>query len=434
MGSRMFLHKVSVTDALDAATNKIDASCLGHFSNEILAYPIGSLAAESKQFDVIILGAGAAGLMCGLTASQRGRRVLLLEHNSEPGRKILISGGGRCNFTNTGTRAENFLSGNPHFAKSALARYQPSDFIALVQKHRIAYHEKKLGQLFCDRSAAEILTMLLAEYQGELRLNCKITAVRRATEFVVESSLGEFSAPCLVVSTGGLSIPKMGATSFAYQLARQFEMKIVETRPGLVPLTFAESDLKKFQTLAGVSMDAIARIGSRTFQESILFTHRGLSGPAVLQISSYWQHASPIRLNLLPGITLEEELLNRKEQGEQSETRTVVSKYLAQRFVDTWFTHQAGSRPLAQAAVKELRAVAAGLQDWQVEPSGTEGFDKAEVTVGGVSTAELSSQTMEAKKVPGLFFIGEAVDVTGHLGGYNFQWAWASGYAAGTSV
>ncbi len=372
--------------------------------------------------------------MCALTAFQRGRRVLLLEHNSEPGRKILISGGGRCNFTNTGTRAENFLSGNPHFAKSALARYQPSDFIAMVRKHKIAYHEKKLGQLFCDHSASEILTMLLAEYQGELRLDCKITAVRRATEFVVESSLGEFNAPCLVVATGGLSIPKMGATPFAYHLARQFDVKIVETRPGLVPLTFADSDRKKFHSLAGVSMDAIARIGSRSFQENILFTHRGLSGPAMLQISSYWKPASPIRLNLLPGISLEEELLHRKEHGEQVETKTVVSKYLAQRFVDAWFTHQAGSRPLAQAAGKELRAVANGLQDWQVEPSGTEGFDKAEVTVGGVSTAEISSQTMEAKKVPGLFFIGEAVDVTGHLGGYNFQWAWASGHAAGTSV
>ncbi len=370
--------------------------------------------------------------MCAITASQRGQRVVLLEHNSEAGRKILISGGGRCNFTNTGTRAENFLSANPHFAKSALARFTPLDFIALVEKHKIAYHDKKLGQLFCDQSASQIVAMLLGEFKGQLILNCKIAAIRRTTEFIVESSQGEFSAPCLIVATGGLSIPKMGATGLAYELARQFGLKIVETRPGLVPLTFHEQDRKKFQDLAGVSTEAIASIGGRAFPEKLLFTHRGLSGPAVLQISSYWQRSNTVRFNLIPGVLLEQELLDRKQHGDQVETKTAITKYLSQRFVDAWFTDPIVSRPLIQASQKELRSIATGLQDWWVDPAGTEGYEKAEVTVGGISTDELSSKTMQSKKMPGLFFIGEAVDVTGHLGGYNFQWAWASGHAAGT--
>lgn len=383
-----------------------------------------------NNFDLIIIGAGAAGLMCGITASQLGRRTLILEHNTEPGRKILISGGGRCNFTNTGTRPENFLSANPHFAKSALARYRPADFIALVQKHKIAYHEKKLGQLFCDGPASQIVEMLLAEYRGNLHCNSRITAVRHATEFIVETSLGEFRAPRLVVSTGGLSIPKIGATPFAYDLARQFGIKIVATRPGLVPLTWNKIDLHKFQSLAGVSTESTVAIGSRTFREKLLFTHRGLSGPSVLQVSSYWQGKGPIRIDLAPDAPLEEELLERKQQNEPAEIRTAISRHLPQRLTDAWFTHQANSRPLLQAAVKELRAVADGLHNWRIEPAGTEGYEKAEVTVGGIDTNELSSQTMEVKKVPGLYFIGEAVDVTGHLGGYNFQWAWASANAA----
>ena len=382
------------------------------------------------NFDLIIIGAGAAGLMCGVAASQHGRRTLILEHNAEPGRKILISGGGRCNFTNTGTRPENFISANPHFAKSALARYSPNDFIALVEKHKISYHEKKLGQLFCDGPAAQIVAMLLAEFRGKLLCNCRITAVRHATEFIVETSQGEFNAPRLVVSSGGLSIPKIGATPFAYDLARQFGIKIAATRPGLVPLTWNHQDEKRFQPLAGVSTESIAAIGSRTFHEKLLFTHRGLSGPSVLQISSYWNGKGPIRIDLAPGIPIENELLDRKEQNDPTQIRSAVARYLPQRLTDAWFTHQASSRPLLQAGIKELRAIADGLHNWRIEPAGTEGYEKAEVTVGGIDTGELSSQTMEAKKVPGLYFIGEAVDVTGHLGGYNFQWAWASANAA----
>ena len=369
--------------------------------------------------------------MCGITASERGRRTLILEHNAEPGRKILISGGGRCNFTNTGTRPENFLSANPHFAKSALARFSPNDFIALVEKHKIAYHEKKLGQLFCDGPASQIVEMLLAEFKGKLLTNCHISAVRHATEFIVETSLGEFKAPRLVVSSGGLSIPKIGATPFAYDLARQFGIKIVATRPGLVPLTWNKNDLHKFQPLAGVSTESTAAIGSRTFQEKLLFTHRGLSGPSILQISSYWNGKSPIRIDLAPGVALEDEFIERKQQNDPTQIRTAVARHLPQRLTDAWFTHQAESRPLLQAGMKELRAIADGLHNWSIEPEGTEGYEKAEVTVGGIDTNELSSQTMESKKVPGLYFIGEAVDVTGHLGGYNFQWAWASAHAAG---
>ena len=383
-----------------------------------------------NNFDLIIIGAGAAGLMCGITASQRGRRTLILEHNAEPGRKILISGGGRCNFTNTGTRPENFISANPHFAKSALARYSPNDFIALVEKHQIAFHEKKLGQLFCDGPAAQIVAMLLAEFRGKLLCNCRITAVRHATEFIVETSQGEFNAPRLVVSSGGLSIPKIGATPFAYDLARQFGIKIAATRPGLVPLIWNHKDEKRFQPLAGVSTESIAAIGSRTFHEKLLFTHRGLSGPSILQISSYWNGKGPIRIDLAPGIPLESEFLERKQQNDLTQIRTAVARYLPQRLTDAWFTHQANSRPLLQAGIKEIRAIADGLHNWRIEPAGTEGYEKAEVTVGGIDTNELSSQTMESKKAPGLYFIGEAVDVTGHLGGYNFQWAWASANAA----
>ena len=368
--------------------------------------------------------------MCGITASQRGRRTLILEHNAEPGRKILISGGGRCNFTNTGTRPENFISANPHFAKSALARYSPNDFIALVEKHKIAFHEKKLGQLFCDGPAAQIVAMLLAEFRGKLLCNCRITAVRHATEFIVETSQGEFNAPRLVVSSGGLSIPKIGATPFAYDLARQFGIKIAATRPGLVPLIWNHKDEKRFQPLAGVSTESIAAIGSRTFHEKLLFTHRGLSGPSILQISSYWNGKGPIRIDLAPGIPLESEFLERKQQNDLTQIRTAVARYLPQRLTDAWFTHQANSRPLLQAGLKEIRAIADGLHNWRIEPAGTEGYEKAEVTVGGIDTNELSSQTMESKKAPGLYFIGEAVDVTGHLGGYNFQWAWASANAA----
>ena len=387
-----------------------------------------------QTFDAIIVGAGAAGLMCGIAASQRGRRVLLVEHNDQPGRKILISGGGRCNFTNKAVSAADFLSNNLHFAKSALARYQPGDFIALIEKHKIAYHEKKLGQLFCDRQASDVVEMLLREYRGELKTSCAISEIRHTPEFLVETSKGTFSAPALVIASGGLSIAKMGATSLAYEIAKQFQLKIIPTRPALVPLTFTRADLGKFGSLAGVSTEVIARAGSRRFGEKLLFTHRGLSGPAILQISSYWDGKSSLEIDLLPGVDIGGELESRKRLGERVQLKTVVGTYLPQRFCEAWFAHQADSGALDQLAVKDLRAVAQGLQQWRVQPAGTEGFDKAEVTAGGVDTGGLSSQTMEAKNVPGLYFVGEAVDVTGHLGGYNFQWAWASGQAAGNAI
>ena len=330
--------------------------------------------------------------------------------------------------------ASNFLSNNPHFAKSALARYQPSDFIELLEKHKIAYHEKTLGQLFCDKQASDVVDMLMREYRGEIITGCRITEIRRTKVFIVETARGAFNAPALVMATGGLSIPKMGATSFTYDIAKQFGVKIVPTRPALVPLTFTRPDLKKFGELAGVSTEAIAQIGSRKFPEKMLFTHRGLSGPAILQISSYWDGKSEIQIDLLPGIDLAEELEARKRQGEQVQTKTVAGGHLPQRLADAWFTHQAESKSLDKAAIKDLRAIAEGLKQWRFIPAGTEGFEKAEVTAGGIDTNELSSQTMEAKNVPGLYFIGEAVDVTGHLGGYNFQWAWASGQAAGNSI
>jgi predicted Rossmann fold flavoprotein len=369
------------------------------------------------QYDAIVIGAGAAGLMCAAEAGKRGRRVVVLEHTDTVGKKILISGGGRCNFTNTGTRPENFLSSNPHFVKSALARYTPSDFVALVAKHRVPYHEKKLGQLFCDRSARDITDLLLSECRvGGVRVvtSCRVTAVTRATEFVSETSAGTFTAPVLVVATGGLSIPKIGATSFGYDLARQFGLRIVPPRPALVPLVFAESDRKRWCDLAGVAAETVATFGRQSFRERLLFTHRGLSGPAVLQISSYWDGKSPITFDLLPGGELE-------PPGNRS-WKTVLSVAIPKRLAERWIELN-GAGDLAER-----------LHEWQITPVGTEGFAKAEVTAGGIHPDELSSKTMESRKVPGLYFIGEVVDVTGHLGGYNFQWAWASGWVAGQSL
>jgi predicted Rossmann fold flavoprotein len=351
--------------------------------------------------------------MCAAEAGKRGRRVLLLEHTEAPGKKILISGGGRCNFTNTGTTPANFLSSNPHFAKSALARYAPSDFIGLVAKHRIPYHEKKLGQLFCDRAAIDIVNLLLGECRaGRVKLvtSCRITGVTRSTGFDVGTTANSFTAPVLVVATGGLSIPKIGATSFGYDLAIQFGMRVVQPRPALVPLMLSESDRRDWCDLAGVATDTVAAFGRQSFRERLLITHRGLSGPAVLQISSYWDNASPIIFDLLPGKELE-------PLGNRS-LKTVLSLAIPRRLAERW---------------AELYG-AKDLHEWRITPSGTEGFAKAEVTAGGVHPDELSSKTMESRKVPGLYFIGEVVDVTGHLGGYNFQWAWASGWAAGQSI
>ena len=381
----------------------------------------------SQHYDVIVAGGGAAGLMCALRAGQRGRRVLVLEHADKVGKKILISGGGRCNFTNLGSRPEAFLSANPHFCKSALARYTQHDFIALVEKHRIAWHEKTLGQLFCDGSARQIVAMLLAECAAagvEVKVAHRITGIEKADRFTVTTDRGAFTSQSLVLATGGLSIPKMGATSFAHDTARRFGLALTETRPALVPLTL------KVPELSGVSLEVVTRRGRMSFREAMLFTHRGLSGPAILQISSYWRDGEEIAIDLLPDTDAASFLKERKRTRPKAELRTVLGEVLPQRLAQ----HLAAEGTMANVRDRDLEALAERLKAWKIVPSGTEGYAKAEVTVGGVDTNELSSRTMEAKKVPGLFVIGEAVDVTGWLGGYNFQWAWSSGWATGEAV
>jgi len=383
-----------------------------------------------SQFDAIILGAGAAGLFCAATAGQRGKRVLLLDHNAEVGRKILISGGGRCNFTNLHTAPDRYLSANPHFAKSALARYTPADFLKLVESYGIAWHEKTLGQLFCDGSAKQIVALLLEECAKggvTLRLGGETGAVEhRDGQFHVAGA----SAPALVIATGGPSIPKLGATQFAYELARQFGLKVVQPRPALVPLTLSGDDAL-FTELSGVATEVVARCGKTAFREAALFTHRGLSGPAILQVSSYWQRGEDVRIDYLPDQPLGW-LLEAKRTQPRSALRRVLP--LPERLATTLAERLGVAGELGNQSDKVLRAAEATLHDWHFHPTGSEGFAKAEVTAGGISTAELSSQTMEAKKVPGLYAIGEAVDVTGWLGGYNFQWAWASGFAAGQAL
>ena len=386
--------------------------------------------------DLIILGAGAAGLMCAATAGQRGKRALLIDHADQAGKKILISGGGRCNFTNTGAAPDRFHSANPHFAKSALSRYTPADFIALVDRHRIAWHEKTLGQLFCDGSARQVVNMLMEECaKGAVRiaLGRPIRDVSHADGlFHVTHGDGVSSAPALVIATGGPSIPKMGATGFAYDLARQFGLKIVEPRPALVPLTLG-GDEALFRDLSGVATEIVARAGKAAFREAALFTHKGLSGPAILQISSYWRHGQSVGIDFLPG-----EIAGWAQAAKRDRPRTHFHTLLAERLparlaevlakrIGLW-------SELANLPDRKLQEAERRLADWAFHPNGTEGFAKAEVTAGGISTAELSSQTMAAKKVPGLYAIGEAVDVTGWLGGYNFQWAWASAVAAGTAA
>jgi len=384
----------------------------------------------AQSADVVIIGAGAAGLMCAIEAGKRRRRVVVIEQNRQIGRKILISGGGRCNFTNLHTTAENFLSRNPHFAKSALARYGPRDFIALVERHRIPYHEKTLGQLFCDRSATEIVAMLEAECAAvsvRIETDCTVREIRGA--FEVESSCGTFTCQSLVIASGGLSIPKIGATPFGYQVARQFGIGIVDCRPALVPLTFGREDRERFADLTGVSAEVTACAGGHAFREKLLFTHRGLSGPAILQASSYWKPGEELAIDLLPGIDLPAAL-----RASRAEVRTVVGRFLPKRLSERWCEVHGINGPSAGLSDREIQAISERLHGWRVRPSGTEGYEKAEVTAGGVDTAELSSKTMECRKLPGLYFIGEVVDVTGHLGGFNFQWAWASGVAAGQAA
>ena len=390
-----------------------------------------------RKFDVLILGAGAAGLLCAIEAGKRGRRVAILEHADRIGKKILISGGGRCNFTNLHCQPDNFLSANPHFAKSALARYTPYDFIALVEKYRISYHEKALGQLFCDHAATEITDMLNAECEAaqvHIFPKCKIREVQRNKEFVALTESGEFRAPILVVATGGLSIPQMGATAFGYDLARQFGLKIVMPRPALVPLTFHPKDRDNYCDLAGVSARVVVSIGKKflephSFAESMLITHRGLSGPAILQISSYWDGGKSIRVDLAPGCDVTAALRLGKVRNIAS-MRSTLQRILPNRLAVRWLDLHAPANWTNQS----LEALERQVHEWIVTPAGTEGYEKAEVTAGGVDTDELSGKTMESRKVPGLFFIGEVVDVTGHLGGFNFQWAWASGAAAGRAV
>ena len=384
-------------------------------------------------YDTIVLGGGAAGLMCAAEAGMRGRSVLVLERAPQLGKKILISGGGRCNFTNIHCHPENFLSANPHFAKAVLARYRPQDFIALVERHRIPYHEKTLGQLFCDRSARDILDLLEGQCRRanvQVSTGVAVQHIRRTTEFQVHTATEQFRSRTLVVATGGLSIPKMGATSFGYDLARQFGLKIQPTRPALVPLVLSATDRKAWCDLTGVSTEVIARANSSVFREKLLITHRGLSGPAILQASSYWRPGSPVTIDLAPLRDLTADLRSPSARKDLAALKSSLHTALPNRLADRWIE----SHPPNSWTNHALTEYDRQLHHWQLIPEGTEGYDKAEVTAGGVDTDELNAKTLESKKVPGLFFIGEVVDVTGHLGGFNFQWAWASAYCAAQAL
>lgn len=390
---------------------------------------------NEKQSDVLIIGAGAAGMMCALTAAQRGRSVWLLDHSSKLAEKIRISGGGRCNFTNLNTKPENFLSQNPHFCRSALSRFTPQHFIALLNKHGIGYHEKTLGQLFCDEESEAVIAMLKAECDTagvHWCMPCNVEKIERSDVFYVATSRGKYRAGSLVIATGGLSIPKIGATPFGYQVAEQFGVPMTKLKPGLVPLSFHPEEWAVFTGLAGISVDAVVSFGKQSFRENLLFTHRGLSGPSILQISSYWEHGKPLSIDLLPDHDLRE--MFAQQRGSKMLLSNFIAQYLPKRLAEIVATQWMENKPLNQYAEKELRILADKLKDWQITPTGTLGYSKAEVTCGGVDTHAQSSKTMECNDVPGLYFIGEVQDVTGQLGGYNFQWAWASGYAAGQAV
>ncbi len=394
-----------------------------------------SFGAGAVSADVIIIGAGGAGMMCAIEAGKRGRRVLLLDHAEKLGEKIRISGGGRCNFTNLDARPENFLSGNPDFCRSALARYTPRDFIALVEKHGIAWHEKKLGQLFCDGSAQQIIEMLKTECDNALVQWCmpaRVASIEKRESFLVTTDRGKFESASLVVASGGLSIPQIGASPFGYRIAEQFSLQVTALRPALVGLTFAPETLAQFADLSGISVDALVSCGGASFRENLLVTHRGLSGPAILQISSYWRPGLELSVNLLPD--LDALAILDSAQVAEKLLANVLGEFLPQRFAQRWVDVNFDNQPVKRFGAPRLREIAQRLHDWRIRPSGTVGYKKAEVTLGGVDTRELSSKTLEARNVPGLYFIGEVVDVTGHLGGYNFQWAWASGHAAGQAV
>jgi len=387
------------------------------------------------SYDVVVVGAGAAGLMCAAAAARRGRRVLVLDHNDQPGRKILISGGGRCNFTNLGVAPERYLSGNPHFCTSALRRYTVADVLELLRQHRVPWHERRHGELFCDRSAKDIVELLLTESGsagGEIRCGIKVGAISGDGPFTLATSDGEFTATSVVLASGGLSIPKIGATGFAHAVAASYGLAVVAPRPGLVPLTFAEDDLAWMRPLAGIAVEAVLSAGRARFREALLFTHRGLSGPAVLQASSYWRDGEAITVDWLPDIDAAARLAAGKAARPKAEVRTVLAELLPARLAETLAAQAGrGERPIGQTTDAALAAFAAQLKAWRLPPTGTEGWRTAEVTLGGVDTAGLSSKTMEAKARPGLFVVGEAADVTGWLGGYNFHWAWASGWVAG---
>lgn len=391
-----------------------------------------------NSFDVVIVGAGAAGLMCAIEAGKRGRRVLVVEHGDRVGKKVLISGGGRCNFTNLNATPENFLSANPHFCKSALARYTQWDFIDLVQRHGIAYHEKELGQLFCDQSAKLIVKLLTDECRGagvRISTDCKVTGVeRRGPDFAIKTSRGAVQCASLVVATGGLSVPKMGASGFGYELAKKFGHRIVPVRAGLVPLVFGADDMVRYRDLSGVSLPIEVSCRRQSFSHAMLFTHRGVSGPAILQISSYWRPGDTLAINLLPLTNAADWLKQRQSTRGDAELKTVLGEFLPKRLAQRLCEGELGSKPLRQYSPKELQTICERLQNWKLIPAESEGYRTAEVTAGGVDTDDLSSTTMESKIVPGLYFIGEVADVTGWLGGYNFQWAWSSGWAAGQAA
>jgi len=401
-----------------------------------------TLMQDMEGYDVIIIGGGAAGLMCAMTAGQRGRKVLLLEHAAAVGKKILISGGGRCNFTNLRVDAEHFISANPHFCKSALSRFGPEDFIALVEKHGIKYHEKKLGQLFCDGRSPAILKLLLEECRAggvTIRTKCSVEKIEApgresGSGFCLQTNLGRFEGESLVIATGGLSYPKIGATDFGYRVAKQFGLKVRPCAPGLVSFTLSPRDLRETEGLAGTAADAIVACRKKTFQDAILFTHRGLSGPGILQISNYWEPGDPLTIDLLPDFDLKGAISAWRIERPNAELKTLLGERLTKRLAQQWLSLCSENKPVSQTHPKEIAAIAARFHRWRVVPSGTSGYSMAEVTRGGVDTEELSSKTFEARRVKGLYFIGEVVDVTGWLGGYNFQWAWASGHCAGEVV
>ncbi len=390
---------------------------------------------EGTTKDVIIIGAGASGLLCAIECGKRGRSVLVLDHAAKTGSKIRISGGGRCNFTNLNVTAGHYFSRNSHFCKSALARFTPRDVLDLIEKHHIAYHEKEAGQLFCVKSSAGIIALLEAECARagvEIRLKCRVTDIDRGQNFTVATDQGAFRTESLVIATGGLSYPDLGASGLGHAIGKQFGLKVVTPRPGLVPFLFAARDQKVFQELAGISLDAAVSCGGKRFRGNILFTHRGLSGPAALQASLSWNTGELLTIDLLPDTDILGEFLSRRRS--RTEMRNLLAAYLPKRFAEAWCSQMTISKPLDQTSDKELKAISDGLHAWNVLPKGTEGYATAEVTSGGVDTDELSSKTMEAKKVPGLYFIGEVIDVTGELGGYNLHWAWASGFAAGQTA